>query len=228
MRNNKYKTKSCQKYWVTGYCAYGPRCNFLHYESGEHYDSQSPTKIVNVTTSKDKESSSDQDSSVKSARSEDDLVETVQFLLDNVEMMEKQKICDPSLEDLFVKLKRALPSKRTLTPGEPISSGSSMSGGSNRVSPLQSSSGGSSTRVSPLSIGTGTGNAKSDGGWNPTIWSTPRFEMSQKTMDKVEKMDRRKSNVESGCKNSDIFSWIDSFSDQLAENRALQQVPNQM
>ena len=27
---NKYKTKLCQKYWVTGYCAYGPRCNFIH------------------------------------------------------------------------------------------------------------------------------------------------------------------------------------------------------
>ena len=29
---NKYKTKLCQKYWVTGYCAYGPRCNFIHQE----------------------------------------------------------------------------------------------------------------------------------------------------------------------------------------------------
>ncbi len=32
VRNNKYKTKLCQKYWVAGYCAYGPRCNFLHDE----------------------------------------------------------------------------------------------------------------------------------------------------------------------------------------------------
>ena len=32
IRNSKYKTKLCQKYWLVGYCAYGPRCNFLHYE----------------------------------------------------------------------------------------------------------------------------------------------------------------------------------------------------
>lgn len=32
VRNAKYKTKHCQKYWITGYCAYGPRCNFLHNE----------------------------------------------------------------------------------------------------------------------------------------------------------------------------------------------------
>ena len=31
-RHNKYKTKHCQKYWITGYCAYGPRCNFIHKE----------------------------------------------------------------------------------------------------------------------------------------------------------------------------------------------------
>ena len=31
-QHNKYKTKRCQKYWIKGYCAYGPRCNFLHYE----------------------------------------------------------------------------------------------------------------------------------------------------------------------------------------------------
>ena len=30
--NSTYKTKHCQKYWLTGYCAYGPRCNFLHNE----------------------------------------------------------------------------------------------------------------------------------------------------------------------------------------------------
>ena len=32
VRNTKYKTKTCQKYWKVGYCAYGPRCNFLHDE----------------------------------------------------------------------------------------------------------------------------------------------------------------------------------------------------
>lgn len=31
-QHNKYKTKRCQKYWIAGYCAYGPRCNFLHSE----------------------------------------------------------------------------------------------------------------------------------------------------------------------------------------------------
>ncbi len=25
VRNTKYKTKPCQKYWITGYCVYGPR-----------------------------------------------------------------------------------------------------------------------------------------------------------------------------------------------------------
>ena len=34
-KQNKYKTKLCQKYWIAGYCAYGPRCNFLHNEEGE-------------------------------------------------------------------------------------------------------------------------------------------------------------------------------------------------
>merc|ERR1719300_1937914 len=32
VRHNKYKTKHCQKYWIAGYCAYGPRCNFIHQE----------------------------------------------------------------------------------------------------------------------------------------------------------------------------------------------------
>ena len=35
VRNTKYKTKTCQKYWKVGYCAYGPRCNFLHDELDE-------------------------------------------------------------------------------------------------------------------------------------------------------------------------------------------------
>lgn len=33
-KHNKYKTKLCQKYWIAGYCAYGPRCNFVHNEEG--------------------------------------------------------------------------------------------------------------------------------------------------------------------------------------------------
>ena len=33
VRHNKYKTKLCQKYWIAGYCAYGPRCNFIHQEA---------------------------------------------------------------------------------------------------------------------------------------------------------------------------------------------------
>ena len=32
VRHDKYKTKYCQKYWIHGYCAYGPRCNFIHKE----------------------------------------------------------------------------------------------------------------------------------------------------------------------------------------------------
>ena len=30
--DSKYKTKLCQNYWSVGYCAYGPRCRFIHYE----------------------------------------------------------------------------------------------------------------------------------------------------------------------------------------------------
>merc|ERR1712112_465915 len=30
--NPRFKTKMCQKYWIQGYCAYGPRCNFIHQE----------------------------------------------------------------------------------------------------------------------------------------------------------------------------------------------------
>ena len=29
---SNYKTKRCQKFWNAGYCAYGSRCNFLHFE----------------------------------------------------------------------------------------------------------------------------------------------------------------------------------------------------
>ena len=41
-QHSKYKTKRCQKYWIAGYCAYGPRCNFLHYEEK---DSSAPVSI---------------------------------------------------------------------------------------------------------------------------------------------------------------------------------------
>ena len=36
VRHNKYKTKLCQKYWISGYCAYGPRCNFIHDTDRRH------------------------------------------------------------------------------------------------------------------------------------------------------------------------------------------------
>ena len=42
-KQNKYKTKLCQKYWIAGYCAYGPRCNFLHNED----DGETPVKKRN-------------------------------------------------------------------------------------------------------------------------------------------------------------------------------------
>ena len=41
-QHSKYKTKRCQKFWIAGYCAYGPRCNFLHYEEK---DSAGPLHI---------------------------------------------------------------------------------------------------------------------------------------------------------------------------------------
>lgn len=30
--HRRYKTSLCQKYWIQGYCGYGPRCSFLHGE----------------------------------------------------------------------------------------------------------------------------------------------------------------------------------------------------
>ena len=41
VRHNKYKTKLCQKFWIAGYCAYGPRCNFIHNEA------ERPAEVVN-------------------------------------------------------------------------------------------------------------------------------------------------------------------------------------
>merc|ERR1712059_124808 len=37
LSNPRYKTKLCQKYWIAGYCAYGPRCNFVHQEMEKQY-----------------------------------------------------------------------------------------------------------------------------------------------------------------------------------------------
>ena len=45
-QHSKYKTKRCQKYWIAGYCAYGPRCNFLHYEEK---DSAGPPSLKQPT-----------------------------------------------------------------------------------------------------------------------------------------------------------------------------------
>ena len=69
-QHSKYKTKRCQKYWIagticnkqktyllkftfSGYCAYGPRCNFLHYEEKD----QVQPKHTNPTTSRGRDCS---------------------------------------------------------------------------------------------------------------------------------------------------------------------------
>lgn len=129
LRNNKYKTKSCQKYWVTGYCAYGPRCNFLHYESGETCDPQSITEGCNNQFPTDMEHekfNSSLEPENSPATSDEELAETVEGVIsmgrEILNQMEKDKtICDPKLEDLFAKLKRALPPKRSSTPVAEIS-----------------------------------------------------------------------------------------------------------
>ena len=47
VRNSKYKTKLCQKYWVSGYCAYGPRCNFLHEEALDEATNEELLEMTN-------------------------------------------------------------------------------------------------------------------------------------------------------------------------------------
>lgn len=124
LRNSKYKTKSCQKYWVTGYCAYGPRCNFLHCESDETSNPQSITVVGNnqfPTEMENVKFNSSFEGEVSPATSDEELAETVQGVItmgrEILNQMEKdQTRCDPKLEDLFAKLKRALPPKRSSTP----------------------------------------------------------------------------------------------------------------
>jgi hypothetical protein len=122
-RNNKYKTKSCQKYWVTGYCAYGPRCNFLHLESEDSYNLKSPLGVgVNrlIPDSYQEALASNGKHEVSPVSSDEELVETVQEVISTgrkiLNEMENKSISDPKLEDLFEKLKRALPTKRSSTP----------------------------------------------------------------------------------------------------------------
>jgi len=136
LRNNKYKTKSCQKYWVTGYCAYGPRCNFLHYESGETDSSdkvnmnQEQIDIVQST------SSLSSDFGKSPVTSDEELAETVEDVLNQIE--NDKSFCDPKLEIIFQKLKRALPSKRSSTPLLHVSNSTDNSLEKSRTSPLQS------------------------------------------------------------------------------------------
>lgn len=112
IKSNKYKTKSCEKYWVTGYCAYGPRCNFLHYED-ESCGARSFTHtdtVVNDCQPKEDVSFDKLNTTVKN--SDEVLAEAIDILNE----MEKNKLtCEPKLEDLFVKLKRALRPKSTST-----------------------------------------------------------------------------------------------------------------
>lgn len=144
LRNNKYKTKSCQKYWVTGYCAYGPRCNFLHYESGEN-------KSDNDGIASMKEKHTDTVQSTSSVGSElgkspvtsdEELAETVEDVILTgraiLSQMEKDKsFCDPKLEALFEKLKRALPPKRSSTPLLQVSNSTESSFETSRTPSLQ-------------------------------------------------------------------------------------------
>jgi len=144
LRNNKYKTKSCQKYWITGYCAYGPRCNFVHYENGE-IDSKLDTVI---NTNNDQLLIAQSTSSLSSelgkspVTSDEELAETVEDVISTgraiLNQMERDKsFCDPKLEVLFEKLKRALPPKRSSTPLLQVSNSSENSFEVSRTSPLE-------------------------------------------------------------------------------------------
>ena len=53
VRNSKYKTKLCQKYWVSGYCAYGPRCNFLHDEATSEEEQELLNEIPDIVLDHD-------------------------------------------------------------------------------------------------------------------------------------------------------------------------------
>lgn len=107
IKGNKYKTKSCQKYWIAGYCAYGPRCNFLHLEADESFNDKSSNCLELFSIEEDSE---------ETDNNEVDLADTVQEVILSgrgiLDQMERDKIaCDPKLEDLLLKLTRALPPK---------------------------------------------------------------------------------------------------------------------
>jgi len=136
LRNNKYKTKSCQKYWVTGYCAYGPRCNFLHYESGETDSLDKVTMNQDQVDIVQSTSSLSSDFGKSPVTSDEELAETVEDVLNQIE--NDKSFCDPKLEIIFQKLKRALPSKRSSTPLLQVSNSTDNSLEKSRTSPLQS------------------------------------------------------------------------------------------
>jgi len=144
LRNNKYKTKSCQKYWITGYCAYGPRCNFLHYESGENKSENDGITSINEKYTDTVQSTSSLGSELGKSpvTSDEELAETVEDVILTgraiLNQMEKDKsFCDPKLEALFEKLKRALPPKRSSTPLFQVSNSTESSLETSRTSPLQ-------------------------------------------------------------------------------------------
>lgn len=142
VKGNKYKTKYCEKYWLTGYCAYGPRCNYIHSETDETCDINAVTYLDGF---KDDLVPEENNTSVKSEHSaginEDVLAETVKEAILTgrriLDQMEKDNIeCDPKLEDLFIKLKSALPSK----PSKSLSNEASVAARRNLLAPLDSSS----------------------------------------------------------------------------------------
>ena len=64
VRNSKYKTKLCQKYWVSGYCAYGPRCNFLHDEATSEEEQELLNEIPDIVIDHDDDDDDDDDDKV--------------------------------------------------------------------------------------------------------------------------------------------------------------------
>jgi len=111
MKSNKYKTKCCDKYWGTGYCVYGPRCNYLHYEADEKSENEMFQRYSDNSMNEEPIGKNILLENVEdgSDKSDSFLAETVKEVMDQIQ---KDKLrCDPKLEELFVKLKRALPTK---------------------------------------------------------------------------------------------------------------------
>lgn len=113
MKSNKYKTKYCDKYWGTGYCAYGPRCNYLHYEADGTTGNEKLERYEDSSVYEEKVENSNisvETGDFSSDKSDSFLAETVKEVMNQIE---KDKLrCNPKLDDLFMKLKRALPSQR--------------------------------------------------------------------------------------------------------------------